>query len=272
MTTHQLIRVALAEDVGTGDVTSLLIIPPSVAAEAVIVARAHGVLCGADTCRQVFAAVDRRIRFRTKLRDGAVFRRGTVIAELTGPARGILTAERTALNFLQQLSGIATLTRRYADAVCGTGAIILDTRKTIPGWRELAKRAVRAGGGRNHRRGLYDMVLIKDNHIAAAGSITAALARCRGRRLPIEVECATLAQVREALAAGTRRILLDNMDCSRLRRAVTLCRGRAETEASGGITLKTVRRVALTGVDFISVGTLTHSAPAADIALDFVVG
>lgn len=272
MTTRQLIRAALREDIGSGDATSRLTVPATAAARALIVARAPGVLCGIDVCRQVFAAVDRRIRFRARLHDGMPVRRGTVIAEIDGPARGILTAERTALNFLQHLSGIAGLTRRYADAVRGTGATILDTRKTVPGWRELAKYAVRCGGGANHRRGLDDMVLIKDNHIAAAGSVATALARCRRTRLPVEVECASLVQVREALAAGARRILLDNMDCGRLRRAVEFCRGRARTEASGGITLRNVRRVALTGVDFISVGALTHSAPAADIALDFVAG
>ncbi|MEO0086194.1 MAG: carboxylating nicotinate-nucleotide diphosphorylase, partial [candidate division WOR-3 bacterium] len=185
-------------------------------------------------------------------------------------ARSLLTAERTALNFVQRMSGVATLTRRYVDAVKGTGAVILDTRKTVPGWRLLDKYAVRCGGGQNHRRGLYDMVIIKDNHIQVCGSIAAALERCRRARRPVEVETRTLADVREALAAGADWIMLDNMPLRKMRRAVRMVAGRCRVEASGGITLANVRRAALTGVDFISVGALTHSAPAADIALDFL--
>jgi nicotinate-nucleotide pyrophosphorylase (carboxylating) len=203
--------------------------------------------------------------------DGSRFRSGQVLATVEGRARSLLAAERTALNFLQRMSGVATLTRRYVDAVRGTRAVILDTRKTVPGWRELDKYAVRCGGGMNHRRGLYDMVLIKDNHIAAAGSVAAALAACKGRtRLAVEVEAGNLREVREALAAGAQRILLDNMTPAQLRAAVQLCRGQAKTEASGGVTLTNVRKVALTGVDYISVGAITHSAQAADIALDFL--
>jgi nicotinate-nucleotide pyrophosphorylase (carboxylating) len=270
MTTRQLIKVALAEDIGPGDVTSRLTVPAGRLARARLVAGTDGVLAGIDVCRQVFAAVDRSVHFVPELGDGARFRKGEVLAGINGRARPILSAERTALNFLQRLSGIASVTRRFVVAVRGTGAVILDTRKTIPGWRTLEKYAVRCGGGTNHRAGLYDMILIKDNHIAAAGSITAAMKRCRSSRLPIEVETETLAEVEEALAAGAKRILLDNMPPGEMRRAVILSRGRAKLEASGGITLGNVRRVAQTGVDYISVGAITHSAPAADIALDFL--
>jgi nicotinate-nucleotide pyrophosphorylase (carboxylating) len=269
MTTDQLIRAALAEDLGPGDITTRLTIPATLSTSARLVARQPGVLAGIATCRRVFRTADRRIRFTARYADGARFAAGDTLAQLRGPARGILAAERTALNFLQRLAGIATLTRRYVEALEGTGARLLDTRKTTPGWRELEKQAVRHGGGTNHRHGLHDMVLIKDNHIAAVGSITAALERCRAARVPVEIEVRTLAGLREALAAGATRILLDNMTIARLRRAVEITRGRARLEASGGITLSRARAFAGTGVDFISVGALTHSAPAADIALDF---
>lgn len=269
MTTRQLIRAALVEDVGSGDVTSHLTVPTDRLARARLVARRDGILAGVDVCRQVFLAFDRSVIFTPKLKDGARFRKGQVLAVVQGRARSVLTAERTALNFIQRLSGIATATRRFVDAVRGTGAVILDTRKTIPGWRVLEKYAVRCGSGTNHRAGLYDMILIKDNHIAAAGSITTALERCRSSRLPVEVETQTLADVREALAGGAKRILLDNMTVVEMKKAVALARGKAKLEASGGITLRKVRRVALAGVDYISVGAVTHSAPAADIALDF---
>jgi len=270
MTTTRLIREALAEDIGPGDVTSQLTVPLVRYARAQLVARTDGILCGIDVCRQVFLTLDHSIRLAPKLKDGARFRKHQILAEVRGRARPILAAERTALNFIQRLSGIASVTRRFVDAVRGTGAAILDTRKTTPGWRVLEKYAVRCGGGTNHRAGLYDMILIKDNHIAAAGSITAAVERCRSSRLPLEVETQSLADVKEALAAGARRILLDNMTVAQLKQAVALVRGRAKLEASGGITLKNVRRVAETGVDYISVGAVTHSAPAADIALDFL--
>ncbi len=268
MTTQQLIRAALAEDRARRDVTTRLTVPPRAAASGRLVARAAGVLAGGDVCARVFLAVDPEVRLTGRLRDGTGVRPGVVVARVSGPARSILSAERTALNFLQHLSGIATLTRRYVDAVRGTDAVILDTRKTTPGWRDLEKQAVRAGGGRNHRRDLSAMVLVKDNHIAAAGSLTRAIGRCLGQGLPVEVEVKTLAQLRVALDAGCRHILLDNMTPARLRRAVALTWGRAKLEASGGIGLKNVRRVAETGVDYISVGALTHSAPALDIALD----
>jgi len=270
MTTRQIIEAALAEDIGPDDVTSRLTVPEDRIAHARLVARTSGILAGIDVCRQVFLTLDRSTRFAPGLKDGARFRKQQVLAEVHGRARPILAAERTALNFIQRLSGIASATRRFVDAVRGTEAVILDTRKTTPGWRMLEKYAVRCGGGTNHRMGLYDMILIKDNHIAAAGSITAAIERCRSSRLPMEVETQTLTDVEEAIAAGAKRILLDNMTVAQMRRAVVLARGRAKLEASGGITLRNVRRIAGTGVDYISVGAITHSAPAADIALDFL--
>jgi len=270
LSVSELVRAALAEDIGPGDVTSRLTVPARVRAEARIVARKSGVLCGIGVAALVFRTVDPRVRFLPRLKDGTRFRRRAELARVSGPAGSILAAERTALNFLQRLSGIATVTRRYVDAVRGTGTVILDTRKTVPGWRALDKYAVRCGGGRNHRCGLYDMILIKDNHIVAAGSIAAALQRCRNARIPVAVEVRTLADLREALAAGARRILLDNMPVARMRAAVRLVSGRCRLEASGGVTLANVRQVARTGVDFISVGAITHSAPAADIALDFL--
>jgi nicotinate-nucleotide pyrophosphorylase (carboxylating) len=191
MTTRQLIRAALAEDIGPGDVTSRLTVPTDRFARARLVARMEGILAGLDVCRQVFLALDRSVSFTPKLKDGARFRKDQVLAVVQGRARSVLTAERTALNFIQRLSGIATATRRFVDAVRGTRAVILDTRKTIPGWRALDKYAVRCGGGANHRMGLYDLILIKDNHIAAAGSITTAIERCRSSRLPMEVETQT---------------------------------------------------------------------------------
>ncbi len=269
MTTARLIRAALAEDIGSGDVTSRLTIPRECRTRACLVARTNGVLAGIDVCRQVFLTLDCSIRFTSRLKDGARFYKGQVLAEVRGRARSILTAERTALNFIQRLSGIASTTSRFVDEVRGTKTIILDTRKTTPGWRALEKYAVRCGGGTNHRAGLYDMILIKDNHIAAAGSITTAVERCRRGPLPLEVETQTLADVREALAAGATRILLDNMTAAQMKKAVALARGKAKLEASGGVRLRNVRRVAQTGVDYISVGAITHSAPAADIALDF---
>ena len=270
MTTRQLIKAALAEDIGPGDITSRLTVPADRFAHARMVARKDGILAGIDVCRQVFLTIDKSVRYAPKLKDGARFRKDQVLAGVCGRARSVLTAERTALNFIQRLSGIASATRRFVDAVRGTKAVILDTRKTAPGWRALEKYAVRCGGGTNHRAGLYDMILIKDNHIAAAGSITTAIERCRSSRLSKEVEAQTLADVEEAIAAGAKRILLDNMTVAQMKRAVSFARGRAKFEASGGVNLRTARRIAQTGVDYISVGAITHSAPAADIALDFL--
>jgi nicotinate-nucleotide pyrophosphorylase (carboxylating) len=270
MTTRQLVKAALAEDIGPGDATSRLTVPIGRSVRAQLVARTDGILAGIDVCRQVFLTLDRSVRFTPRLKDGARFRAHEILAEVHGRARPILAAERTALNFIQRLSGIASATRRFVDAVRGTKAVILDTRKTTPGWRALEKYAVRCGGGTNHRTGLHDMILIKDNHIAAAGSITAAVDRCRSNQLPMEVETQTLADVKEALAAGAKRILLDNMTAVQMKQAVALAHGKAKLEASGGVTLRSVRRIAETGVDYVSVGAITHSAPAADIALDFL--
>ncbi len=270
MTTLQLIKAALAEDIRTGDVTSRLVVETGRCARARLVARESGALAGIALCRQVFLSVDRSTQFEPRLTDGSRFKAGQTLARVAGYARPMLAAERTALNFLQHLCGIATLTRRYVDAVQGTNAAILDTRKTTPGWRTLEKYAVRCGGGTNHRMGLDDLILIKDNHVAVAGSVTEALDRCRGHGLPREVEVQNLVGFRQALAAHARRILLDNMTIAQMKEAVTLARGRARLEASGGVTLRNVRRIAETGVDYISVGAITHSAPATDIALDFL--
>lgn len=261
--------MALREDIGSGDITSRLAVPYQQKASARLVARSSGVLSGIDICRRVFQTVDPHTQFSTNLYDGYRYRRGTVLARVCGRARSILAAERTALNFLQRTSGIATLTARFVAAVRHTRAVIVDTRKTVPGWRLLDKYAVRCGGGQNHRLGLYDGILIKDNHIAAAGSISVAIRRCQKSGLPTMVECRTTADVHEALAAGVQYILLDNMSLATIRAVVALVRGRAKLEASGGITLRNVRAIAKAGVDYISIGALTHSAPAANIALDF---
>ena len=269
-----LIDAALAEDVGAGDFTSLWTMPSGRRARAEIVAKAAGVIAGSEVALEVFRRVDPDLRVEVAAGDGTAVAQGDVVMTIEGAARSILTAERTALNFLQQLSGVATVARRYVDAVAGTGARVIDTRKTTPGMRRLEKDAVVAGGGANHRVGLYDMVMIKDNHIAAAGGIMAAVEAVRVRNdrgLRVEVETSTLAEVGEALAARVDRVMFDNMDPATMRQAVALVAEagdpRPETEASGGITLDTIRAFAETGVDFISVGALTHSAPALDLSL-----
>jgi nicotinate-nucleotide pyrophosphorylase (carboxylating) len=269
-----LIDLALAEDVGPGDFSSLWTVPAARRARATIVAKGPGVVAGTGVAAAVFRRVDAALRVRILAPDAAQLEPGDEVMEIEGSARSLLTAERTALNFLQRLSGVATVTRAYVRAVEGTGARVIDTRKTTPGMRRLEKAAVVAGGGANHRVGLHDMVMIKDNHIAAAGGITAAVEavrRANDRGLRVEVETTTLAGVREALAAGIDRIMFDNMDPGALRDAVAVVRAngerRPETEASGGITLATIRDYAATGVDFISVGALTHSAPALDLSL-----
>lgn len=266
------IQRALREDIGTGDATSESIIPADAAMRAHIIAKQTGILAGLDVAAAVFAAVDARIQFTPQVAEGAAVQPPDVVATLAGPARALLTAERTALNFLGRMSGIATLTRAFVEAVSGTHAIILDTRKTAPGLRAVDKLAILRGGGQNHRMGLYDMILIKDNHIDFAGSITQAVKRARAHRpdLPIEVECRTLDHVREALALGVQRILLDNMPLDQMRAAVTLTNGRAQLEASGNVTLQTVRAIAETGVDFISSGALTHSPKVFDLSLDYL--
>jgi nicotinate-nucleotide pyrophosphorylase (carboxylating) len=259
------VRAWLAEDVGAGDVTSVAVIDEDAVCEARIVLKEPGIVCGLYVAAAVFDELGARLQ--PLVADGDRIEPGPV-ARVDGPARAVLTGERLALNLVGRLSGIATLTSRFVEAVEGTGATILDTRKTTPGLRELEKYAVRCGGGTNHRLGLFDGVLIKDNHLQLAGSIGEAVARARDTGLPIEVECDTLDQVASALAAGADRILLDNMSPDELREAVALTGGRAELEASGGVTLANVRTVAETGVNFISVGALTHSARTLDCSLE----
>ena len=263
------VRRALAEDVGSGDLTAALI-PAATRAAAQVITREDGVLCGTAWFDEVFRQLDKTIRVAWRARDGDLLRAGQTLCELEGPARALLTGERTALNFVQTLSGVATRTRRYVEAVRGTRAVILDTRKTLPGLRQAQKYAVRCGGGQNHRLGLYDAILIKENHIRAAGSIAAALQAARQGALPgvnVEIEVENPEQLREALAAGATRLLLDNFDPAALRAAVMETRGRATLEASGGITLENVRAVAATGVDYISVGDLTKNIKALDLSL-----
>ena len=266
----RVIRAALDEDVGSGDITSAAVIPPETRFAGVLSAREPMVVAGLPVAARVFELVVPDARFTAKVQDGDFVPAGTVLAQIDGPARGLLEAERTALNLLQALSGIATLTRRYKDRIDGTGCLLLDTRKTIPGLRALSKYAARLGGATNHRMGLWDAVLIKDNHIAVAGGVGIAVARAlAANHSPVEVECDTLDQVAEAVEAGAQVILLDNMSLDQLRTAVGLIKGRATTEASGGVTLDTIRPIAETGVDRVSVGRLTQSAPAVDIGLDW---
>ena len=265
-----IVRTALAEDVGTGDVTTEATVRPDAVGSAEILVKEPGVVCGLAAAEATFRALDSDVRFEQLMVEGVeVTETPTAVALVSGSERAILTGERVALNFLGRLSGVATLTKRYVDAVAGTGAAILDTRKTTPGLRALEKHAVACGGGRNHRFGLDDAVLVKDNHLHAAGSITRAFELVRAATdLPVELECESLEQVREALAAGVEAILLDNMSLEELHAAVALTAGRARLEASGGITLENVRAVAETGVDEISVGALTHSAPTLDVSLE----
>ena len=267
----RVVRLALREDVGSGDLTTDALVGPLLRLRAEILLKEPGVVAGLPLAAAVFRALSADIFFEPLVADGAILSRpGQAVARLQGPARAILTGERTALNLLGQLSGIATLTRRFVDAVAGTGAVILDTRKTTPGLRAVEKYAVRCGGGRNHRFGLYDAILIKDNHLQAAGGVGPAVAAARaalpGR--PVEVEVDTIAQVDEALAAGADRILLDNMSVGQLHEAVAHVGGRVPLEASGGVTLATVRAIAATGVDVISVGAVTHSALSLDVSLE----
>lgn len=270
-----LVDLALAEDLGSGDITSLSVLGPRARARAHLVARQGLVLAGREVVEAVFRRLDERVQVSWRVAEGRQVAAGRSLGQLRGPAQALLAGERTALNFLRHLSGIATLTRSYVQALRGSGCVLLDTRKTTPGLRVLEKAAVRAGGGRNHRLGLFDGVMIKDNHIAAAGSIAKAVAAARRRAPPtlkIEIECSNLRQVRQALAAGADIIMLDNMSPARMKRAVEVIAGRALTEASGNITLDNIRQAAQAGVDFVSVGALTHSAPAADIALEFLPG
>jgi nicotinate-nucleotide pyrophosphorylase (carboxylating) len=267
---RRVIRMALAEDVGTGDATSAATIPESLRFHGVLRSRQPIVVAGLPVAAATFEAVEPSARFLARVKDGDRIDADTILAEVEGPARGLLTAERTALNILQLLSGIATTTRAYADRIAGTGCILLDTRKTIPGLRTLSKYATRCGGATNHRMGLFDGVLIKDNHIAVCGSVGAAVKRARDAgQSRIEVECDTLDQVAEAVAAGADILLLDNMPPQTLARAVALVAGRAKTEASGGVNLETIRAIAESGVDYVSAGRITQSAPAVDIGLDW---
>jgi len=259
---------ALAEDVGAGDVTTAATVEDRASARALITQKAPGVVFGLDVTEATFAALDPDLRVERLAAEG-VWRDGGPVLALEGRARALLTAERTALNFLGRLSGVATLTARYVREVEGTGARLLDTRKTTPGLRALEKAAVAAGGATNHRAGLYDAILIKENHATLAGGVGEAVRRARAAapELPLEVEARNLAEVEDALNAGAPRILLDNMSAAELRAAVLYVGGRAELEASGGFTLDTLRAAATTGVDFISVGALTHSAGALDFSL-----
>ncbi len=271
-TIKRFIESALAEDVGRGDITSLAVIPEDAAFHGVMSARQDMVVAGLPIALELVRILAPSAIVRQVVSDGDRVKAGSVLAQLSGPARGLLTAERTALNIVQHLSGIATLTRAYVDRIAGTGAVLLDTRKTIPGLRVFAKYATRMGGAQNHRMRLDSAVLIKDNHIAVCGGVKEAVARAKIAGLsPIEVEVETLAQVAEALEAGAARLLLDNMDVPTLRRAVAMIDGRAQTEASGGIDLDTIRDIAQTGVNFISVGRITQSAAAVDIGLDWNV-
>lgn len=272
----RLIELALLEDVGMGDVTTEAIVQEDALGGAVFLCKEQGIVAGLDIAALVFEYCDHSITLTPLVHDGQQVTAGQQLATLHGSARAVLTGERTALNFLQRMSGIATMTRRYVDAVAGTKARINDTRKTAPGLRALDKLAVRLGGGVNHRFGLDDMVLIKDNHIVAAGGIEDAVRMCRkyladeNLNLSIEVETKNLDEVREALRCeGVRRIMLDNFDTGTMRQAVELIGGGVEVEASGGVTLQTVREIAETGVDFISVGALTHSVKGLDISLEF---
>ena len=271
--TAALVHAALEEDRAFSDVTSIATVVSTRRVRARLVAREAGVIAGVPLALAAFRLLDEQIEIRIDSEDGTIVEPGATVLHLSGHARGILSAERTALNFMQHLSGIASMTRQYVEAVRGTHAAILDTRKTTPGWRHLEKYAVRCGGGVNHRIDLASGVLIKDNHLAAVdGDIAVAVKRVRQHAepgTPVQVECDAIAQVRAAIEAGAESVLLDNMSLEQMRDAVAIAKGRAMTEASGGVRLDTVRAIAETGVDRISVGALTHSAPALNLALDF---
>jgi nicotinate-nucleotide pyrophosphorylase (carboxylating) len=267
----RLVSHALEEDLGEhgSDITTEAVVDPNLMGEAVLIARKAGVISGANAAARVFELVSPPCDYHPLVADGAPVKEGDQVAKVTGPLASILTAERTALNFMQRLSGIATATRRYADALAAFPKVtLLDTRKTTPGLRFLERAAVRAGGGHNHRDGLWDAILIKDNHIAAAGGVSVAMERARRIRMPVEVEVETLEQLQEALDSGAETILLDNMSPELLRRSVEITAGRARLEASGGMTLEGAVAAAKAGVDRISVGALTHSAPALDVSLE----
>lgn len=268
---RDLIAQALAEDVGTGDITSAATVPAGTRARGVLLAKSSCVLAGLDVAREVFRLVDRDIEWRGLRPDGDSCEAGDEIALMAGDARALLAGERTALNLLQYLSGIATETRRFVEAADGR-IVILDTRKTLPGYRALAKYAVRCGGGTNHRMGLYDGILIKDNHIRTAGGIGPAVAGARACGMPVEVEVQSVSEIDAALAAGADVIMLDNFPDDQVADAVVRIGGRARIELSGNMTLARVRALAASGADCVSIGGLTHSAPAADISLEIAIG
>lgn len=261
----------LAEDIGSGDVTSAAVIPADASLNAAMTARQDLTAAGLPIAASIFKRLDSDVRIEMLVEDGDALSPGDVMMRVEGNARALLAGERAALNIVQHLSGIATLTRQYVEAIAGTGATLMDTRKTTPLLRQLEKYATRMGGAQNHRMGLYDAILIKDNHIAVAGSVAAALAAAKKvSDLAVEVECDTLAQVEDALDAGADRLLLDNMSLDDLKAAVALVSGKTPLEASGGVTLETIRAIAETGVNYISVGRITQSAPAVDIGLDYL--
>jgi nicotinate-nucleotide pyrophosphorylase (carboxylating) len=270
----QCIERALEEDVGSGDVTTNSIVPDDATMSGEIIAKQEGVVAGLDIVLATFLVLSQDVEFIAHVEEGAAVKSRTILAKVIGPARALLTAERVALNILGRMSGIATLTRQFVDAIAGTGAAILDTRKTAPGLRLLDKLAVQRGGAHNHRMGLYDMILIKDNHIDFAGSIEAAVNRARASdiNLKIEIEARTLDDVHQALRLDVDRIMLDNMMLEDMREAVELVRGRVELEASGNVRLENVHQIAETGVDFISVGALTHSPRVFDVSMDWTEG
>ena len=267
---NSIIIHALKEDIGKGDITTRLTVPANLKTTAHIIAKQNGILAGSEVVQQVFKILNPKVNISFRIKDGAKFNTGVIIAKLTGNARALLTGERTALNVLCRLSGIATLTRKFVDKISGTKAKIYDTRKTTPNLRFLEKYAVRMGGGTNHRFGLFDMILIKDNHIQAAGSITNAIMRTRknNSKMLIEVETKNLSEVKESLQLEVPIIMFDNMNLKQIREAVKLAKGKAKLEVSGGVNLRNVRKIAETGVDYISVGALTHSAPTIDMSME----
>lgn len=265
----QAIQHALDEDIGTGDVTTLAIVPGDQVINGRFLTKAPGIIAGLDVVQHTFTLLDKNVHLTSHVNDGDAVEKGQLVAIISGPAQAILSGERVALNFLQRMSGIATMTRQFMNAVAGTKAIVLDTRKTVPGLRAADKLAVTLGGGQNHRHGLYDMALIKENHIVAAGGITAAVNRVKAHApdVPIEIEITNLTEFEEALALPVNRIMLDNMSLDEMKQAVELGNGRIPLEASGNVSLNTVRAIAKTGVDYISSGALTHSVTALDVSL-----
>lgn len=272
---NELIKKAIKEDLGSGDITTNCLVPKTLRAEAVLIAKEKGVIAGLETAKAVFRYIDAKIRFIPLKKDGAAVKKGEIFARIKGPARGVLSGERLALNYLQRLSGISTLTSKFTELCSGTGAKILDTRKTTPNLRALEKYAVKMGGGTNHRMGLYDAILIKDNHLIAEPDIKKAVEKAKKTGKPVEVEVKNFSELKEALRAMPNRILLDNMTEKKLRKAVKITKEhtnrsgkRIFLEASGGVSLNNIRKIAKTGVDYISVGALTHSPKALDISLE----